>query len=84
MPRLTYTKKKGKQEQIASLKDETAPKEGLYKSHKISVPSGESPSSRSKPTPKKKAGIAKPITSGKLLKAGGPSVRNLLYLTLDI
>jgi hypothetical protein len=47
----------------------------MYKSHVVHVPSGEPPNSVSRPVPKKKAGFVKPITQGKLLKAGGPSVR---------
>jgi hypothetical protein len=46
----------------------------MYKSHVVHVPSGEPPNSVSRPVPKKKAGAVKPITQGKLLKAGGPSV----------
>lgn len=46
----------------------------MYKSHVVHVPSGEPPNSVSRPVPKKKAGVVKPITQGKLLRAGGPSV----------
>ena len=46
----------------------------MYKSHVVHVPSGEPPGSVSRPVPKKKAGVVKPITQGKLLRAGGPSV----------
>ena len=56
------------------LKDETVPRNDLYKSHVVHVPSGEPPHSVSRPVPKKKAGIAKPVSKGKLLRAGGPSV----------
>lgn len=66
-------KKKGKAAQIKSIKDETVPKGDLYKSHTIHVPSGEPANSRSRPPAKRKAGVVRPITQGKLLKAGGPS-----------
>ncbi|KAH9932028.1 P-loop containing nucleoside triphosphate hydrolase protein [Epithele typhae] len=72
-PTLDYTKKKEKKAQIKSLKDETVPRNDMYKSHTIHVPSGESASSQSRPVPKPKAGVVRPITSGKLLRKGGPS-----------
>lgn len=68
-----YTKKKEKKAQIQFIKDETIQKDDLYKSHTVHVPSGEPPNSVSRPPPKPKAGVVRPITSGKLLRAGGPS-----------
>ncbi|EIW64114.1 myosin class I heavy chain [Trametes versicolor FP-101664 SS1] len=72
-PTITYTKKKEKKAEIKTLKDETVPRGDLYKSHTIHVPSGEPPSSLSKPPPRRKEGVVRPITQGKLLKKGGPS-----------
>jgi myosin I len=48
-------------------------KDDVYKSHAIHVPSGEPPNSISRPPAKRKPGVVRPITSGKLLTAGGPS-----------
>jgi myosin-1 len=72
-PTLTYAKKKDKQAQITVIKDETITKDDAYKSHKVHVPSGEPPSSVSRPPAKRKPGVVRPITQGKLLRAGGPS-----------
>ncbi|KLO15040.1 hypothetical protein SCHPADRAFT_996148 [Schizopora paradoxa] len=72
-PTITYTKKKEKQAQITAVKDETIPRNDVYKSHQIHVPSGEPPSSLSRPAAKRKPGVVRPITSGKLLRKGGPS-----------
>lgn len=71
--RVTYTKKKEKQAQITAIKDETIPRNDVYKSHQIHVPSGEPPNSISRPAAKRKPGVVRPITSGKLLRKGGPS-----------
>ena len=68
-----YAKKKEKRAQIKFLKDETVQKNDLYKSHTVHVPSGEPPNSRSRPPAKRKAGVVRPITKGKLLKQGGSS-----------
>lgn len=48
----------------------------MYKSHTIHVPSGEPPESTSRPPAKRKPGVVRPITAGKLLKAGGPSQKS--------
>lgn len=72
---IDYAKKKDKRAQIKVIKDETVQKDDVYKSHAIHVPSGEPPNSVSRPPAKRKPGIVRPITEGKLLKAGGPSVR---------
>ena len=44
----------------------------MYKSGTIHTGQGESPNSVSRPTPKGKPKVGKPITSGKLLRPGGP------------
>ncbi|KAF5323389.1 hypothetical protein D9611_005601 [Ephemerocybe angulata] len=70
---LEYTKKKDKKAQVSFMKDETIAKDDHYKSHVVHVPSGEPAGSLSRPPAKRKAGVVRPITSGKLLRAGGPS-----------
>lgn len=70
---IEYTKKKDKKAQIQFIKDETIARDDHYKSHVVHVQSGEPPSSLSRPPAKRKPGVVRPITSGKLLKAGGPS-----------
>ncbi|KAJ7170185.1 P-loop containing nucleoside triphosphate hydrolase protein [Mycena filopes] len=72
-PTMSYSKKKDKKAEIKFIKDETVKKDDLYKSHTVHVPSGEPASSVSRPPAKRKPGIVRPITQGKLLKAGGPS-----------
>ncbi|KAF5388509.1 hypothetical protein D9757_004712 [Collybiopsis confluens] len=71
-PTIEYAKKKDKRAQIKAVKDETVQKDDVYKSHAIHVPSGEPPGSLSRPAAKRKAGVVRPITQGKLLRAGGP------------
>jgi hypothetical protein len=68
-----YAKKKEKRAQVKFVKDETVQKDDQYKSHTVHVPSGEPPSSRSRPPAKRKAGVVRPITQGKLLKSSGRS-----------
>jgi myosin I len=68
-----YAKKKEKRAQIKFIKDETVQKDDQYKSHAVHVPSGEPSNSRSRPPVKRKAGVVRPVTQGKLLKKGGPS-----------
>jgi myosin-1 len=70
---IEYSKKKDKKAVIKFVKDESVQRGDNYKSHTVSVASGDPPSSRSMPPAPRKAGIAKPISSGKLLKAGGPA-----------
>ena len=72
--RIEYNKKRDKKAAIRFQKDETVQRNDMYKSHVVHVPSGEPPNSVSRPVPKKKPGVVKPITQGKLLRAGGPSV----------
>ncbi|KIK70640.1 hypothetical protein GYMLUDRAFT_65857 [Collybiopsis luxurians FD-317 M1] len=71
-PTIDYAKKKDKRAQIKAVKDENVQKDDAYKSHAIHVQSGEPPSSLSRPAAKRKAGVVRPITQGKLLRAGGP------------
>ncbi|KAK7058460.1 class II myosin [Paramarasmius palmivorus] len=73
VPMIDYAKKKEKRAQIKFVKDETVQKDDVYKSHTVHVPSGEPPGSLSRPPAKRKAGVVRPITQGKLLRAGGPS-----------
>lgn len=68
-----YNKKKEKRAQVKFIKDETVPRDDVYKSHTVHVPSGEPPDSLSRPPAKRKAGVVRPITQGKLLRKGGPS-----------
>ncbi|KAF7303216.1 Microfilament motor [Mycena kentingensis (nom. inval.)] len=72
-PTVSYNKKKDKKAEIKFIKDETVKKDDVYKSHTVHVPSGEPANSVSRPPAKRKPGIVRPITQGKLLKAGGPS-----------
>jgi len=83
-----YAKKKEKRAQIKFVRDETVQKGDQYKSHTVHVPSGEPSNSRSRPPAKRKAGVVRPVTQGKLLKKGGPSkVRSVvdeLFFTLIV
>ncbi|CAE6450288.1 unnamed protein product [Rhizoctonia solani] len=72
-PTIEYAKKKEKKQLIKFVKDETVPRDDVYKSHTVHVATGESATSQSRPVPKPKPGQAKPITQGKLLRKGGPS-----------
>ncbi|KAG9026940.1 class II myosin [Tulasnella sp. JGI-2019a] len=72
-PTVEYAKKKEKKQLITFRKDETILHDDVYKSHVVSVPSGEPPTSVSRPAAKRKAREARPITKGKLLRAGGPT-----------
>ncbi|KAL6303973.1 P-loop containing nucleoside triphosphate hydrolase protein [Sparassis latifolia] len=72
-PIIDYNKKKDKKAQVKFVKDETVPRNDQYKSHTVHVPSGEPPSSLSRPPAKRKVGVVRPIAQGKLLRKGGPS-----------
>ena len=72
--RIEYTKKKEKKDVVKFVKNDTVKSDDNYKSHTVQVPSGEPPSSLSRPVPKRKEGVVRPITQGKLLKRGGPDV----------
>lgn len=78
--RVEYAKKKEKKAQIQFVKDETVLKDDVYKSHAVHVPSGEPPTSTSRPRARRKQGVVRPITHGKLLRAGGPSNVSRYYL----
>ncbi|KAL1310718.1 hypothetical protein AAFC00_000975 [Neodothiora populina] len=69
---IQYNKKPGKPSTIKVVKDNMVPRDDLYKSGTIHTGPGESPTSVSKPTPRGKKIAGKPITSGKLLRPGGP------------
>lgn len=69
---ITYNKKPGKPATVKVIKDPTVARDDLYKSGTIHTGPGEPPNSVSKPTPKAKSIPGKPITSGKLLRPGGP------------
>ncbi|PSR71058.1 hypothetical protein PHLCEN_2v13027 [Hermanssonia centrifuga] len=71
-PTIEYTKKKDKKGTVKFLKDETVVRNDMYKSHTVHVPSGEAPNSQSHPPAKRKEGVVRPITQGKLLRKGGP------------
>ncbi|KAF9584332.1 class II myosin [Lunasporangiospora selenospora] len=70
-PQAEYVKKKGKMATVKFVKDERAKTE-TYKSHVVTVPNGEPASSASWPPCERMAKPVRPITSGKLLKKGGP------------
>lgn len=70
---IEYNKKKDKKATIQVVRDETVQKDDMYKSHTIHVPTGEPANSVSRPPAKRKAGVVRPITKGKLLRKGGPS-----------
>ncbi|CEH17465.1 myosin class i heavy chain [Ceraceosorus bombacis] len=73
---LEHSTGKDKKKIVKFQKDEAVQREDVYKSSTVTVASGEAPSSLSKPPAKKKPGLVRPITSGKLLRAGGPSNAN--------
>jgi myosin-1 len=72
---LQFRKKKDKMATITFKKDEMIKpgEDDVYKSSTVSVPSGEPPNSQSRPAPRRKPGLVRPITQGKLLRPGGPS-----------
>ena len=72
-----YTKKKDKKATISFTRDETVPRDDVYKSHTVHVPTGEPVNSVSRPAAKRKAGVVRPITKGKLLRPGGPGGSNV-------
>ena len=69
---IQYNKKPGKPATVKAVKDNSVARDDLYKSGEIHTSQGEPPNSVSAPTPKGKA-VARPIASGKLIKAGGPN-----------
>ncbi|KAF9293759.1 class II myosin [Mortierella antarctica] len=74
-PQFEYPKKKGKTGHIKFVKDDRVKTES-YKSHVVTTPSGEPANSPSWPVAERKPVAARPITSGKLIKRGGPSSSN--------
>ncbi len=54
------------------VKDNAIPRDDVYKSGTIHTGPGEPPNSVSKPTPRGRQIVGKPITQGKLLRPGGP------------
>jgi myosin I len=70
---IEYCKKLNKTAAIKFVKDETIKKDDVYKSHTVNVPSGEPADSESDPPCPRKDPPPRPITSGKLLKSGGPT-----------
>lgn len=74
VPSIEYTKKKDKKGSVKFVKDETVKRGDNYKSHTVHVSSGEPPNSQSRPPAKRKEGVVRPITQGKLLRKGGPDV----------
>jgi len=71
-PVIEYAKKPGKMAAVKVVKDPAIPRDDLYKSSTIHVGLGEPPNSSSRPTPKGKPVAARPVTTGKLLRPGGP------------
>lgn len=67
-----YNKKPGKIATVKAVKDSTVPRDDLYKSGQIHTGPGEPANSVSKPTPRPKQVAARPVTTGKLLRPGGP------------
>lgn len=57
---------------VKAVKDQTVRRDDIYKSGEIRTGPGEPPNSVSKPTPRGRRVAGRPITSGKLLRPGGP------------
>ncbi|KAI5306723.1 class II myosin, partial [Ascosphaera atra] len=70
---IQYNKKPGKPATVKAVKDNTVPRDDIYKSGKIHTGQGEPANAVSKATPRPKQSAAKPVTRGKLLRPGGPS-----------
>ncbi len=71
---IEYAKKPNKMQVIKVLKDSTV-RADFYKSGAIHTSQGEPPNSQSYPMPKGKPIPAKPFTTGRLIKPGGPGGR---------
>ncbi|KAJ6172513.1 Myosin-1 [Penicillium chermesinum] len=69
---IEYNKKPGKLAIVKVVKDPGAGNVDSYKSSTIHTHGGEPASSVSKPTPRPKQVAARPVTTGKLLRPGGP------------
>ncbi|KAF9434267.1 class II myosin [Entomortierella beljakovae] len=74
-PTFEYVKKKGKNGNIKFVKDDRV-NTATYKSHVVTVPSGEAADSGSWPPCERMAKPVRPITSGKLIRKGGPQRMN--------
>jgi len=57
---------------VKAVKDQAVRRDDIYKSGEIRTGPGEPPNSPSKPTPRGRRVAGRPITSGKLLRPGGP------------
>jgi myosin I len=68
---IQYNKKPGKPATVKAVKDNSVPRDDIYKSGEVHTSQGEPPNSVSAPTPKGKA-VARPVKSGKLIRPGGP------------
>ena len=68
---IEYAKKPGKMQLVKVAKDSQM-REDWYKSATLHTQRGEPPNSISRPTPKGKPKAAKPFTSGRLVRPGGP------------
>jgi len=79
-PAIEYAKKPGKMATVKAVKDQGVPRDDLYKSGAIHVGQGEAPNSISAPTPKGKQLAPKAITTGKLLRPGGPGGKKSTYV----
>ncbi|KAJ8104152.1 P-loop containing nucleoside triphosphate hydrolase protein [Lipomyces tetrasporus] len=67
-----YNKKPGKKAVVKFQKDQSVPRDDIYKSGTVRVPPGEPANSVSRPNPRKKNTLAaRPVTEGKLLRRGG-------------
>ncbi|KAL4925513.1 class I myosin myoA [Aspergillus undulatus] len=71
-PQIEYNKKPGKLATVKVVKEPSASQVDSYKSGTIHTGPGEPATSQSKPTPRGKQVAARPVTSGKLLRPGGP------------
>lgn len=67
-----YNKKPGKIATIKAIKDPLVVRDDMYKSGTIHTGQGEPANAVSKPTPRPKQVAARPVTTGKLLRPGGP------------
>ena len=74
-PQFEFAKKKNKTGTIKFVKDDRAKTE-TYKSHVVTVPSGEPANSPSWPVAERKPVAPRPITTGKLIRRGGPQKTN--------
>lgn len=72
MSSLEYNKKPGKIATVKVVKDSTVARDDMYKSGTIHTGQGEPANAVSKPTPRPKQVAARPVTTGKLLRPGGP------------